>query len=280
MHAIAALDIALWDIKGKAFGQPIWRLLGGARDKCPVYATFGFGFYRAEELAEAATKWQAKGFNRLKMIVGNQALARRDEPRLLGDVILEDAKRVETVRMAAGPEVELFIDANCSLDLYHARQLCQMIEPFRIEFFEEPVTQNDVRQLAELRSQTTIRLACGQNEGQAYRFRDMMIAGAVDIIQPNVAITGGFTQCQKIAALANSFNISVDNGGAWPFFNQHLQAGLSNGGLVEYHYSSVEVCKRLYIGLPEPKQGWLTMTDAPGLGFELNTAALSHFEID
>ena len=87
-------------------------------------------------------------------------------------------------------------------------------------------------------------------------------------------------RCQKIAALANSFNISVDNGGAWPFFNQHLQAGLSNGGLVEYHYSSVEVCKRLYIGLPEPKQGWLTMTDAPGLGFELNTAALPHFEID
>ena len=280
MHAIAALDIALWDIKGKAFGQPIWRLLGGARDKCPVYATFGFGFYRAEELAEAANRWQAKGFNRLKMTVGNQALARRDEPRLLGDVILEDAKRVETVRMAAGPEVELFIDANCSLDLYHARQLCQMIEPFRIEFFEEPVTQNDVRQLSELRSQTTIRLACGQNEGQAYRFRDMMIAGAVDIIQPNVAITGGFTQCQKIAALANSFNISVDNGGAWPFFNQHLQAGLSNGGLVEYHYSSVEVCKRLYIGLPEPKQGWLTMTDAPGLGFELNTAALPQFKID
>ena len=75
MHAIAALDIALWDIKGKAFGQPIWRLLGGARDKCPVYATFGFGFYRAEELAEAATRWQAKGFNRLKMTVGSQALA-------------------------------------------------------------------------------------------------------------------------------------------------------------------------------------------------------------
>ncbi|NBR41228.1 MAG: mandelate racemase/muconate lactonizing enzyme family protein, partial [Alphaproteobacteria bacterium] len=273
-------DIALWDIKGKAFGQPIWRLLGGARNKCPVYATFGFGFYRAEELGEAATRWQAKGFDKLKMTVGNQALARRDEPRLLGDVILEDAKRVETVRMAAGPEVELFIDANCSLDLYHARQLCQMIEPFRIEFFEEPVTQNDVRQLSELRSQTSIRLACGQNEGQAYRFRDMMIAGAVDIIQPNVAITGGFTQCQKIAALANSFNISVDNGGAWPFFNQHLQAGLCNGGLVEYHYSSVEVCKQLYIGLPEPKQGWLKMTDTPGLGFELNKDALPHFEID
>ena len=280
MHAIAAIDIALWDIKGKALGQPIWKLLGGARGKCPVYATFGFGFYRTEELAEAAQNWQKKGFHRLKMTVGNQALKRRDEPRLLADVIVEDSTRVRTVREAAGPKAELFIDANCSLDLYHARALCSMIEDYHIEFFEEPITQNDVRQMAELRSQTSIRLACGQNEGQAYRFRDMMIAGAVDIIQPNVAITGGFTQCQKIAALANSFNISVDNGGAWPFFNQHLQAGVSNGGLVEYHYSSVEVCKQIYTGLPEPKEGWLEMSETPGLGFDLNTAALTVFEID
>ena len=280
MHAIAAIDIALWDIKGKALSQPVWKLLGGARDKCPVYATFGFGFYRTEELAEAVHNWKEKGFHRLKMTVGNQALKRRDEPRLLADVIAEDATRVRTVREAAGPTAELFIDANCSLDMYHARALCSMIEPYHIEFFEEPITQNDVRQMAELRAQTSIRLACGQNEGQAYRFRDMMIAGAVDIIQPNVAITGGFTQCQKIAALANSFNISVDNGGAWPFFNQHLQAGVSNGGLVEYHYSSVEVCKQIYTGLPEPEQGWLAMTDKPGLGFALNTEALTRFEID
>ena len=280
MHAIAAIDIALWDIKGKALSQPVWKLLGGARDKCPVYATFGFGFYRTEELAEAVHNWKEKGFHRLKMTVGNQALKRRDEPRLLADVIAEDATRVRTVREAAGPTAELFIDANCSLDMYHARALCSMIEPYHIEFFEEPITQNDVRQMAELRAQTSIRLACGQNEGQAYRFRDMMIAGAVDIIQPNVAITGGFTQCQKIAALANSFNISLDNGGAWPFFNQHLQAGVSNGGLVEYHYSSVEVCKQIYTGLPEPEQGWLAMTDKPGLGFALNIEALTRFEID
>ncbi|MGB0810634.1 MAG: mandelate racemase/muconate lactonizing enzyme family protein, partial [Candidatus Puniceispirillaceae bacterium] len=66
----------------------------------------------------------------------------------------------------------------------------------------------------------------------------------------------------------------------WPFFNQHLQAGVSNGGLVEYHYSSVEVCKQIYTGLPEPKEGWLEMSETPGLGFDLNTAALTAFEID
>ena len=87
MHAIAAIDIALWDIKGKAYGQPVWKLLGGARTKCPLYATFGFGFYSEDELEEAAHLWQERGFHRLKMTVGNQALKRRDEPRLLADVL-------------------------------------------------------------------------------------------------------------------------------------------------------------------------------------------------
>ena len=279
MHAIAAIDIALWDIKGKALQQPIWKLLGGARKKCPVYATFGFGFYTEDELEEAASAWLEKGFSRLKMTVGNQALKRRDEPRLLEEVIEEDSARVRRVRQIIGPDAELFIDANCSLDAYHARALVKQIEPYKIAFFEEPITQNDVRQMAQLRAETSIRIACGQNEAQSYRFRDMMIANAVDIIQPNVVITGGFTQCQKIASLASAFNIAVDNGGAWPFFNQHLQAGVSNGGLVEYHYSSVEACKQIYTDLPVPQAGWLEMSDKPGLGFELNHDALQKFTI-
>ena len=92
-HAVAAIDLALWDIKGKALGQPVWRLLGGARNRVPVYATFGFGFFDREQLAAAAKLWVAQGFNRLKMTVGNEALRRRDQ-RALHDVIREDAARV------------------------------------------------------------------------------------------------------------------------------------------------------------------------------------------
>lgn len=276
MHAIAAIDVALWDIKGKALGQPIWRLLGGARERCPVYATFGFGFYETGELPRAAEAWMERGFSRLKMTVGNSALQRRDEPRLLSDVIIEDKRRVAAVRDAAGPDAELFIDANCSLDYFHAVELAGALTPYHISFFEEPITQNDVRQMAELRRQTGMRVACGQNEAQSYRFRDMLVAGAVDIIQPNVVITGGFTQCQKIAALASGFNVGIDNGGAWPFFNAHLQAGIANGGLVEWHYSSVEACRLIYDGLAEAADGWLTMSDAPGLGFELNRDRLQN----
>src|SRR5215216_8137779 len=96
-HALAAIDLALWDIKGKALEQPIWRLLGGARSRVPLYATFGFGFFDRDQLAAAAKLWVAQGFQRLKMTLGNEALRNRDK-RPLHDVIREDAARVAAVR--------------------------------------------------------------------------------------------------------------------------------------------------------------------------------------
>jgi L-alanine-DL-glutamate epimerase-like enolase superfamily enzyme len=269
-HVIAALDIAFWDIKAKALGLPLWRLLGGARAKVPVYATFGFGFFDREQLAEAARLWKADGHDRLKMTVGSHALARRDEPRSIDSVIDEDLRRIAAVREAVGPEVKLYVDANCGLDLLHASSLARRIEQYGIGFFEEPLTQNDVRQMAELRRRTTIPLACGQNEGLAFRFRDLLVLQAVDILQPNVAISGGYSQCVKIAGIAQAFNVPIDNGGAWPFHNMHLHAGVANGGMVEYHYVAVQLLEQIYDGLPVPKDGWLTLPEAPGLGFAPN----------
>ncbi len=266
-HAIAALDIALWDLKGQALGQPVWRLLGGARQRVPVYATFGFGFFERDQLAAAAKLWVEQGFQRLKMTVGGHALARRDEPRPIDEVIAEDVRRVAAVREAVGPDVKLYVDANCGLDLFHATELAQRIEPYGISFFEEPLTQNDVRQMAQLRSRTRIPLACGQNEGLAFRFRDLLVAQAADVLQPNVAISGGYSQCLKIAGMAQAFNVPIDNGGAWPFHNMHLHAGVANGGMVEYHYVAVEMLRQIFDGLPAPKDGWLTLPDRPGLGF-------------
>jgi L-rhamnonate dehydratase len=149
-----------------------------------------------------------------------------------------------------------------------------MIEPYDITFFEEPITQNDVLQMAEMRKRTSIPLACGQNEGLAYRFRDLMVAGAVDVVQPNVVITGGYSQCVKIAGMAAAFNVGIDNGGAWPFHNMHLHAGVANGGMVECHYIAIECYKRIYKNLPEPENGWLTLPETPGLGFEPDLDAL------
>ena len=269
-HAIAAIDLALWDLKGQILGQPCWRLLGGARSQVPVYATFGFAFFEREELADAARSWVDRGFRRLKMTVGHHALQRRDEPRPLADVIAEDVKRLEAVRDAVGPDVQIYIDANCSLDYFHALSLAQRIEHLGVTFFEEPVSQNDIPNLVKLRAKTSIPLAAGQNEGLASRFRDMLVAQAVDVVQPNACISGGFTQCLRIAGMAAAFNTQFANGGAWPHHNMHLHGGLANGTLVEYHSVAVECCKLVFDDLPEPSNGVLTLPDTPGLGFKPN----------
>ena len=269
-HAMAAIDLALWDIKGKALSQPCWRLLGGARSEVPVYATFGFAFFERDELAAAAKSWVERGFKRLKMTVGHHGLQRRDEPRLLADLIDEDVQRIRAVREAAGPEVQLYIDANCSLDYVHALRLAQRVEQYGISFFEEPVTQNDIPNMVKLRAKTAIPLAAGQNEGLASRFRDMLVAQAVDVVQPNACITGGYTQCVRIAGMAAAFNTQFANGGAWPHHNMHLHAGLANGSLVEYHSLAVECCKLVFDGLPEPQNGVLCLPEVPGLGFTPN----------
>lgn len=229
-HAIAAVDVALWDLKGKLLGQPVWRLLGAARGRVPVYTTFGFGAYNRDELAAAAKWWVARGHKRLKMVVGHHGLQRRDEPRPLEEVIAEDARRVRAVRDTVGKEVDLHVDANCSLDVFHAARLARSLEEFDLSFFEEPVKENDIPSLLSLRKQTRIPLAAGQNEGLAWRFRDLMAARCIDIAQPNVVIGGGFTQCLRIAGMASAFNLPIANGGAWPFHNMHLHAGLAHGG--------------------------------------------------
>ena len=267
-HAIAAIDVALWDLKGKALGQPVWRLLGGARGRVPVYTTFGIGAYSREELAAAAKWWVARGHKRLKMVVGQHALQRRDEPRSIDEVIAEDARRVRAVRDAVGMQIDLHVDANCSLDSFHAARLARSLEEFDLSFFEEPVKENDIGSLLKLKAQTRIPLAAGQNEGLAWRFRDLISSGAVDIIQPNVVIGGGYTQCVRIAAIASAYNLPMANGGAWAHHNMHLHAGLANGGLVEYHVPAVKVCEAICGPLPAPVDGWLELPEAPGLGFE------------
>ena len=217
------------------------------------------------QLAEAAKLWVGRGFKRLKMTVGHNGLARRDVKPLM-DLIREDEARVRAVREAVGPGVELFIDANCSLDLYHAQKLAEMIKPYGISFFEEPLTQNDAGQMAQLRRQSGMALACGQNEGLAFRFRDLLVREAIDYAQPNVVITGGYTQCLRIAGMAAAFNVPISNGGGHAPHNAHLQAGAINGSMIECHVGGFGAYDRMYEGLPTIKDGWLELTDAPGFG--------------
>ena len=275
-HVVSAVDLALWDILGKAAGQPCWRLIGGARPEVPLYVTFGFGSFDRDSLGEAARHLKADGVERFKMVVGHHALARRDEGRDVRGVIREDVERVRVVREAIG-DCDLYIDANCSLDAGSARYLADALAEYRVSFFEEPVRDNDVGRMRDLRERSPVRIAAGQNEGQLFRFRDLIVGNAVDVIQPNVVICGGLTAGMKIAGMAQAFNVEIANGGAFPFHNMHLHAGLANGGLVEWHLVSVEMCEALFTDLPKRQGSTLKLPEVPGLGFTADRAALKDF---
>lgn len=273
-HAISAIDLALWDIKGKACGQPVWQLLGGARSRLPIYATCGFSFMDDDELVDVVKRVVAQGFKGVKLQVGRPGLGGGLNAPALNKLIKSDIKRVRAIRSAVGPDIEIAVDAACRLDLPSARKLCQALEELDIAFFEEPIAQNDVRLMAELRRKTTIPITAGQNEGLAYRFRDLLLAGAVDVIQPNVIITGGMTQCIRIAGMASAFNVPISNGGGAPLHNAHLQAGLSLGTAVEYQFNTVAAGHVLYGEKPAQTNGMMTMSDVPGFGLTPNSDVL------
>ncbi|EKF19415.1 mandelate racemase/muconate lactonizing-like protein [Nitratireductor pacificus pht-3B] len=273
-HVVSAIDLALWDILGKATGFPCWKLLGGARPEVPLYVTFGFASLDKQQLRDAALHLKGTGVERFKMVAGHRALQRRDNAADMHAVVCSDLERVQAVREAIGWECELFVDANCSLDAGSAAWLAGGLRELKVSFFEEPVRDNDPGRLADLRRTSGLRLAAGQNEGQLWRFRDLLAANAVDVLQPNAIICGGYTAAMKVAALAQAGNVAIDNGGAYPFHNMHLHGGLAHGGLVEWHLLSVELCKALFGGLPSRDGSKMALPDTSGLGFTLDAAAL------
>jgi L-alanine-DL-glutamate epimerase-like enolase superfamily enzyme len=258
------VDIALWDIKGKHLGQPVWKLLGGYSATVPAYITFGLLEYTREQLVEAAKQFTAQGHDKLKMVV---AINGAQDPA-------EDAARVRAVREAIGDQVELMVDANYLFSFPVALDLAKRIEPYGIKWFEEPVYGNDARLLANLRRQTKIPISAGQNEGHKWRHRELLVHEAVDILQPNVVYVGGYTEGVKVAAMAQAYNIPIANGGGWPHHNMHLIAGVANGWRVEFHVPMWVTGEMIFKDPPKPSRGTVTLTDQPGLGLTPNEEAL------
>ncbi|MCL4535721.1 MAG: mandelate racemase/muconate lactonizing enzyme family protein [Bacteroidetes bacterium] len=255
---ISAVDIALWDAKGKYFSQPVWRLLGGNSSSVPAYITFGLPDFDRDQLVEVAKQYVNEGQDKLKMVVADQGWKS----------VAEDVPRVKAVREAIGDDVQLMVDANQLLDYRQALELCYKIEPYDIAWFEEPIFANDVRELAELRRHTRIPISAGQNEGHKWRHRDLIVGGAVDIVQPNVVYVGGYTEAVKVAHLAQAFSLPIANGGGWPHHNAHLHAAVSNGWRVEFHYVMWKASEAIFQNAPWPDKGWVHLTEEPGLGME------------
>lgn len=254
-HALSALDIALWDLRGKILGRSVAHLLGGARIACGAYATFGFPAYDIDQLVAAALAQRDEGFGALKMVVGVAPGGWR-----------EDAARIRRVREAVGPDVALMIDANCCFSPYEARELARAVAACDLAWFEEPLAANDARALADFRQVAGIPVAAGQMEGHRFRLRELITHQAVDVLQPNVAYSGGFTEVAKVAHMAEAFNVPIDNGGGWPLHNLHAMAGLANSGMVEFHLDMRQIGEALFDGAPCPEAGMIRVPDAPGLG--------------
>lgn len=267
--AVSLIDIALWDIRGKALGQPIWKLLGGAHAELPAYITFGLPRYSTEELIEVAKILIRDGQTSLKVVV---AAGAHEHDEILGQTsdasILEDAARVRALREAVGPGIELMMDANKGATFAQALKLAKLCEPYDLTWFEDPVLQGDPRLMARLRAQTTIPIAAGSTATSDLMYlREYVVREAVDYLQPNVRDIGGYTQGLKAAGIAQAFNVPLAMGGNYPHMNMHLHAGVPNGGRVEFHWQGWKCVEALFDGAPPPVKGRLTLPTAPGLGF-------------
>lgn len=200
ISAISAVDIALWDIKGKALNLPVYSLLGGAyRTRAKAYAT---GLYEPQNVPDVldalireAEGYRDQGFSGMKLKVGYD--------------IDTDARYVAGIRKAIGPDIALMVDANHAYNALEAAWLARRIEPFDINWFEEPVPPEDFDGYRELKGRTSIPIAGGECEYTRYGFRSLIGGRVVDILQPDVCAVGGISEMMKIVAMASASNIPV-----------------------------------------------------------------------
>lgn len=264
MHAISGLDIALWDLAGKIAGMPTYRLLGYFRDKVPAYASGGFYSEGkgVTELAAEASSGVAEGFKAFKMKIG----------RLPS--IKDDMKRVQAVRDALGPDIGLMVDANSIWDVPTALKWIKPLEELDVRWIEEPVCVDDVEGSARIAAATSIPIAGYEQESNRLGFRDLILHGGVQFVQPNSVRVGGISEVRKIAALAamwhrpcypHSFSSAV-----CILANLHVLASIPNGGELEYDRNPNPLREELNIHKLEIEDGVVKLPERPGLGIELN----------
>ena len=256
--AIAAVDLALWDLKARILGLPLCKLLGMARDRVPVYGSGGFTAYSPEQLAEQLGGWVDAGIPRVKMKIGSAPG--------------EDPARVMLAREAIGPAAELFVDANGA---YSRKQALDLAERFRadadVSWFEEPVSSDDLEGLRLLRDRAPagMPIAAGEYGYDAPYFRRMLEAGAVDVLQADVTRCAGITELLRVGALcrAHGVPLSLHCG---PSIHLHPAAALENFVHLEYFHDHVRIEHMLFDGVVDPIDGAIAPDlDRPGIGLEL-----------
>jgi L-alanine-DL-glutamate epimerase-like enolase superfamily enzyme len=277
MVAISAVDIALWDLMGKAAKQPVFRLLGGkTKPRIPVYASRLYS-QPLEELAKEAQRYKDQGFRAMKLRFGWG-------PVDGASGMQRNLALVRTVREVIGEEIDLMADAYMGWTFEYAQRMIPLLEKYNLRWLEEPVIPDDIAGYAALRAMRRIPIAGGEHEFTLHGFRQLLDAQAVDIIQFDTNRVGGLTQARKIAALAEAHSVPVIPH-AGQMHNYQLVMASYNSPMAEFFpIVDVEVGNELfwYIfkGEPSPVNGFLELDENRyGLGLEIDEEALQKFEI-
>jgi L-alanine-DL-glutamate epimerase-like enolase superfamily enzyme len=274
------LDLALWDLAGKITGQPCWKLLGGLSNRVRAYASSGT-LRDPGAMAETAERFVAQGFRAVKLRF------HRGDWR-------DDVKALEAVRARVGQRLELLVDCNqgwrlpwdteSSWSFKDALVVARELERLGVFWMEEPLHRGDHAGMRALREATDVRVAAGEMTRQLHELRDLITGGCVDVLQPDAALVGGITGLRRVAIMAHEHNLIFTphtwTNGMGVTANAHLVAGLADAPFIEFPYDPPDwgLNRRDYM-MAEPlktdREGWLNLSDAPGMGYALDEARLA-----
>ena len=290
MHAISGIDIALWDLAGKVARLPVYRLLGASRDRVEAYASSGF-YSEGKDidaLAGEAEGYRARGFRGMKMKIGRNPSTGSPLRHLVAhaDVCVvepeEDIARVAAVRRALGPKAKLMADVNCAWSPAFAIEMGRALEPYNLYWLEEPVATDDIDGSAQVAAALATPVAGYETETGLYGFRELIARGAVDIVQPDIAWTGGFSEGRRIAAFAQAHHRMVAPhafaGAVLLVASLHYAAAIPNALALEWDQNPNGLRDEL---LKEPltlePDGTVKLPERPGLGIELDRGAIERY---
>ena len=264
--AMGAVDIAIWDIIGKALALPVCEVLGVFSTKIRVYAAGGY-YEEGKGVGELVGEMEGyvkEGFHAVKMKIGGEPM----------DV---DHERVRAVRQAIGPKIDLMIDANNRWTAAEAIRFGRLVEKYNPFWFEEPVEPDDFEGCAEVKRVLDIPIAAGENEFTRWGARDLIQAKAVDVLQCDTVLAGGITEGRKIAALASAYHIPFSPHGS-PHMALHLLASVPNALIMET-YPAVESQYNLALPLFPVNEGYIEVPRVPGLGIDPSPEMIRKYRV-
>ncbi len=280
------MDIALWDVKGKALGKPVYELIGGpTREKVRLYTHLGGD--TPEALAERTVACVEEGFTAVRLYpFGDFGASDFEEGRGLegmryGTMIRNAEERVAAVREAVGPDVDVMIDVVNRLSPAEAIAVGRALEPYRLYFFEDPIEPENMDAWAYVAANMPVPLAMGERLYTIYQFQDLLNHQGAAYVRPDLSLAGGITNVKKIAALAEAHYVGVAPHNPLSCVLTaacvQIDAAVHNISIQEYPWDEDRNPKRDLVKEPLKREGgYLMVPDAPGIGIELNEEAFEH----